>query len=118
MMSVLLVRVLQPLHLFWMDTRPEGLDQENRAAESEATEYLKAVAGRLESGGLDVQYRLLLGDPTPSLVEFARETPHDIIAMSSHGRTGVARWSLGSVAESLVRAIGDPVLIIPPHAHD
>ena len=113
MMSVLLVRVLEPLNLFWMDTRPEGLDQENRAAESEATEYLKAVAGRL-----DVQYRLLLGDPTPSLVEFARETPHDIIAMSSHGRTGVARWSLGSVAESLVRAIGDPVLIIPPHAHD
>ena len=40
--------------------------------------------------------------------------PDNLIAMSSHGRSGVKRWMLGSVAETVVRHSGDPVLITRP----
>jgi nucleotide-binding universal stress UspA family protein len=43
-----------------------------------------------------------------------RDTPDNLIAMSSHGRSGVGRWVLGSVAEKVVQHSRDPVLIIRP----
>jgi nucleotide-binding universal stress UspA family protein len=43
---------------------------------------------------------------------WARETPDNFIAMCTHGRSGVRRWVLGSVTETVVRHSGDPVLVI------
>ena len=57
--------------------------------------------------------RNMTGHPSASLIELSRETPHDLIALATHGRSGMTRWVLGSVAEALVRGTGDPVLIIP-----
>ena len=56
---------------------------------------------------------VLHGPPAQVIVEFGKKTPTDIIALTSHGRSGVGRWVLGSVTESLVRASGDPALVIP-----
>jgi nucleotide-binding universal stress UspA family protein len=41
-----------------------------------------------------------------------RKTPNNLIAMCTHGRSGVRRWMLGSVTETVVRHSGDPVLVI------
>lgn len=82
--------------------------------EDDATDYLKGIAERLEKKGLDVSWQLLRGAPAASIVELAHETSRDIIALTTHGRSGLTRWILGSVAEALIRASGDPVLVIPP----
>jgi nucleotide-binding universal stress UspA family protein len=82
--------------------------------EEEAAEYLKEVASMLEANGLSASYKLLRGATAKAITELAKETPQDIIALTTHGRSGLTRWVLGSVAEALVRASGDPVLVIPP----
>ncbi len=81
--------------------------------EAEATEYLEAVAERLKAKSLKVEWKLLKGHPAVVIVDLARETPHDIIALASHGRSGHTRWLMGSVADTLVRVSGDPVLVVP-----
>jgi nucleotide-binding universal stress UspA family protein len=82
--------------------------------EAEATAYIERLAGNIRVRGLEVRAEVLKGSPAETLVEYARRTPQDIVAMTSHGRSGLARWWLGSISEALVRSSGDPVLVIPP----
>ena len=93
------------------DARFVQVDDDVKAA---AATYLKKVAEDLEGKGLKVRTELASGNAPESLVDIARRTPEDIIVMTSHGRSGLARWMEGSVAESLIRSSGDPVLIVPP----
>jgi len=82
--------------------------------EADAAEYLKRAANRARQKDLDVQWRLLRGKPAREIVNLARDIPQCMIALSTHGRSGLTRWVLGSVAEAVVRVSGHPVLIIPP----
>ena len=76
-------------------------------------DYLSVTAERLRGEGLQVTWRLLTGPAAIGINELAREVPQDMIVMATHGRSGVARWVLGSVTEAIVRSSGDPVLIVP-----
>jgi nucleotide-binding universal stress UspA family protein/predicted transcriptional regulator len=57
-----------------------------------------------------------IGQPGPSIVAAAREHAVDVIVMASHGRTGAARWWLGSVADEVVRQAGRPVYLVSARA--
>lgn len=78
-----------------------------------AAEYLDAVAERLKRQGVRARIKVLQGSAPQALLTFAQETPNDLIVMTTHGRSGLSRWLMGSVGEAMVRASGDPVLIIP-----
>jgi len=93
---------------------PAGFPDMNEELRQEAKEYLDEVAGDLRLRGLSVSIKLLDGPPAGAIIDYARQEPNDLIALTTHGRTGLSRWILGSVAEALVRASGDPVLVIPP----
>ena len=93
---------------------PVGFPDMNEELRQEAREYLDEVAGDLRSRGIRVSTKLLDGPPAGAIIDYARQAPIDLIALTTHGRTGLSRWILGSVAEALVRASGDPVLVIPP----
>ena len=78
-----------------------------------AREYLKNVAERLAEEGLQVRTERLQGDPAEEIVRYAEEHPRiTLIAMSTHGRSGLDRWVFGSVAEKVVQASPVPLLII------
>ena len=81
----------------------------------EAVEYLERKAADLKKLGVAkvrcVSQEGFAGDEIIALGQKAADT---LIAMSSHGRSGVKRWVLGSVAEAVVRHSGDPVLITRP----
>ena len=79
----------------------------------EAEEYLDQVAGRLKAKGLEVETKVLEGYPAAAIAELAKETANGMVVMTSHGRSGLTRWILGSVTESVVRYSGEPVLIVP-----
>lgn len=82
-------------------------------AEAAATTYLNQLAERLRGDGVkDVETRLELGSPGIVIVDMAQETPDNLVAMTTHGRSGVARWALGSVADRVVRYSGDPILLV------
>jgi nucleotide-binding universal stress UspA family protein len=80
--------------------------------EIDAKRYLSEIERRLSKKGLRVRTRVTLGSPAEEILAAARSTGADLIAMATHGRSGVARVLLGSVAESVLRAAPLPVLLI------
>lgn len=79
----------------------------------EAVEYLEKKAADLKRLGVaKVQCITKEGLAADEIISLGRKTPDNLIAMSSHGRSGVRRWVLGSVTELVVRHSGDPVLVI------
>jgi nucleotide-binding universal stress UspA family protein len=80
--------------------------------EIDAKRYLSEIERRLSKKGLRVRTRVTLGSPAEEILAAARSTSADLIAMATHGRSGVARVLLGSVAESVLRAAPLPVLLI------
>lgn len=74
---------------------------------------LEAVRREVEAtGSRDVTARLVHGRPAPAILELAEREPFDLIIMGTHGRTGVERIVLGSVAEEVMRRAPCPVLTI------
>ena len=79
----------------------------------EAVEYLEKKTAALKNQGLaKVSYVTKEGIGADEIIALGRATPDNLIAMCSHGRSGVRRWVLGSVTETVVRHCGDPVLVI------
>jgi nucleotide-binding universal stress UspA family protein len=90
----------------------EILDEEHAAA----SEYLANVAGRLRGAGLTVQTDEQPGSVADEIVQRAHDLHADLIAMTTHGRTGLGRLVFGSVAESVLTHATVPMLLI--HAAD
>ena len=81
--------------------------------EEEASAYVANVRGRLSRQGVaTVETRILQGNAAESIVDYAHTRPHSLVAMTTHGRSGVGRMILGSVAERVVRQSGGPVLLV------
>jgi nucleotide-binding universal stress UspA family protein len=80
------------------------------------TEFEKQLAGAkdaaLSAGATRVETKLLQGAPFEEIVDLAREGNFDLIVMGTHGRTGLKRAAIGSVAERVVRKAPCPVLVV------
>jgi nucleotide-binding universal stress UspA family protein len=81
--------------------------------DSLARGYLDRVAASLAAGER-VRPIVREGEPAAVIVRAAQETDAQLIAMSTHGRTGLGRLLLGSVADQVLRSSGRPVLLIRP----
>jgi nucleotide-binding universal stress UspA family protein len=82
------------------------------AERADAEAYLKAVAEQLRAEGLRAGAKVLHGSAASAVLEAARGEKASLIALSTHGRSGIGRWMLGSVAEKIVRASEVPVLLL------
>lgn len=82
------------------------------AMTSEAQATLDAAAAPLRERGIQTETVVLKGNPADSILAYAHENQIDMIVMSTHGRTGLARLVFGSVAESVLRNASCPVLLI------
>ncbi|HSE93180.1 MAG TPA: universal stress protein [Methylomirabilota bacterium] len=79
----------------------------------EAETYLDDVARRArEEGARNVTVALWQGSPSQAIVTAADQYQVDLIVMTTHGRTGLQRDCFGSVAESVLRGTGRPVLVV------
>ncbi len=89
-------------------------DADERAFQ-EAGGYLNEVAQRLRAQGLAVQTRVICHEqPSAAILEEARAGRADLIAMATHGRRGIPRLFLGSVADKVLRGTSLPVLVQRP----
>lgn len=93
---------------------PSGLTDERDVALREVTEYLKHIQTRLALEGLKVATIIAEGDPAQTIIRTAQTEQVDLIAMSTHGYTGLPRVIFGSVAETVLRGAGIPVLLFRP----
>ena len=81
----------------------------------EAEDYLAGVRARvLEGGAPVVETSVWYGPPAEAIAEAAKYREADLIVMSTHGRSGLGRLVLGSVAENVLRATPTPILLIRP----
>jgi nucleotide-binding universal stress UspA family protein len=108
----------------WAFAIPDGLtsaehyDQLLSAEDRTTQHYLSDVAERLQREGLVARTRLVRGDPGTKLVDLEGELRVGMVVMATHGRTGVARFALGSVADRVARTGHVPVLLVRPFGED
>ena len=81
------------------------LNEDARQIESEAI-------AKYADSGVTIETKVLEGYPSSALLDVAKNTSADLIVMGSHGRTGLKRLWLGSVAESVVQEATIPILIV------
>ncbi len=85
--------------------------------EGDATAFMDAQVAALTADGYEATGVVLRGYAAAAITSVTKEG--DLVAMASHGRTGVRRWFLGSVAEEVLRQATVPVLLIRhPHEDD
>jgi nucleotide-binding universal stress UspA family protein len=82
----------------------------------EGSRMLDDLAERLRADGLEVQTEALIGYPSAQVAESAAEKHADLIVMATHGRGGLARLGLGSVATGTVQRSTVPVVLLKPIA--
>ncbi len=117
-MKMVLLHVLPTNEFVYSDGNVGGQDvvanREELAAM--ARMYLTGIARRLEDEGLEVRMNVEVGRPSTVITAVARGTEPSMIVMASHGRSGMSRLLMGSVAEAVVRESGEPVLMVRSQA--
>jgi nucleotide-binding universal stress UspA family protein len=98
---------------------PDGLpvydERWDGAMRAQSEEYLRSQAQAcMEKAGISPVTELLDGSVTQALCAYAAEVGTDLIIMTTHGRGGISRAWVGSVADSLVRRAAVPILLIRP----
>lgn len=109
-MEVVLIRVVPTVPVS-ADDPPHALESAERMR-TEADEYLQTLAATPVFEGLRVQTIVRTGDAPREIIAAAQEVQADLIAMTTHGRTGLRRLLFGSVAEAVLRAAPVPVFVV------
>ena len=124
--EVTLIQVVASLSKLVAETMPASLEPTGAAAAigveaaSEALKaeregarsYLEGVVGRLKAQKIKVRAEIVEGVAGDTIVEYAHGHGMDLIAMSTHGRSGLRRLVYGSVADRVLRQAGTPILLI------
>ncbi len=111
-MDIVLLRVLVPIPPSVIEGSPyvKIEDPEKRRLEAEA--YLMPIAVDLRAKGVRVTTMVRRGEPTAEILAGARAADADLIAMTTHGRSGLGRLLFGSVAEAVLRQADIPVFLM------
>jgi nucleotide-binding universal stress UspA family protein len=104
--TLILLHAVTPAESFAMSAS-EFVGRQRRRART----YLDRLSSRLEDGRIGVRPRVVTGEASTAIVSTARGEDADLIALSSHGRSGVREWAFGSVAERVLRTASRPVLV-------
>jgi nucleotide-binding universal stress UspA family protein len=112
--EVILLRITEPIPSAYWETGEDLVRQGEQMATQNAKDYLARVADRLKADGINAEPVVLYGKAADAILDYAKDRAVDLIIMSTHGRSGVSRWVLGSVADRIVRHSTAPVLTVPP----
>ena len=85
-----------------------------REIERDAKNYIESKCSELEAAGMRVSFLIREGPVADTILAVAEAMQVEIIAMSTHGRSGIRRWLLGSVTERVVHHSSIPVMVIRP----
>ena len=90
----------------------EAIDEAQEELRNQGRERLQAIANGLGEQGIRTVWTVTEGDPGHEIAAYGAKNQIDLIAMASHGRTGLVRALIGSVTDSVLRHAGRPVLVI------
>lgn len=105
----ILLRVVEP------HSSPDDGESGRPSEKAQAEVYLERIAGRLRGQGLEVQTQVVVArDAAEAIRKEAEAQPNSLVALATHGRGGLKRLLLGSVADKLIRGATSPVLVYRP----
>jgi len=116
--ELILLRVLSPVMVTMASGEGQlpdsyATEKEREAQEKDALDYLNTVSVTLRNKGAVVTVRVAMGDTPAEIIKVAEEADVDLIAMSTHGRSGLSRWAFGSVTEKVLRSEGRiPICVV------
>jgi len=118
--EVILLQVIEPVSTFHFEISPETFDwtkyEKDHLAQAErkAKEYLGRNERDLRSDGVKVSSALAQGKAADSILKYADDNSVSVIALATHGFSGVAKWVYGSVASKIIMSSSKPVLLVRP----
>lgn len=89
------------MHQFYIQKMSENIKQD-----------IEKKWGKQLAREIIVDSKILVGNPADEIIDYADEAKVDLIMMSTHGRTGIGRWAIGSVAYKVVKAASLPVYLV------
>ena len=109
--DIVLLRVIAPVPPVVVEATPY-LEVNLSKLQEEVDAYLSGLAAEVRAKGLRVTRLSRRGEPVAEILAAARDVEADLIAMTTHGRTGPARLLFGSVAEGVLRHADMPVFLM------
>jgi nucleotide-binding universal stress UspA family protein len=112
--KVVLVRVIEPIpYVMGPEGTPVVLhEQELKQRRRDAEAYLAAREGALREKGIEAKSSILQGPVVAAIIEAAEREDADLIAMASHGRSGLSQCFYGSVAAGVLNRVDRPLLVV------
>jgi nucleotide-binding universal stress UspA family protein len=96
----------------------EYMNDEKKRAKDICHTYLSGVAEKLREERFTVHVKVLDGNPAEALIEYDNKSNFDLIVMSTHGRTGISKWAMGSIADKVVKGANSPVFLLRSKSRD
>jgi nucleotide-binding universal stress UspA family protein len=87
-------------------------DAELALIKASSQKYLEGIAARLKEKGLKVRVLIVEGHEAEEIIKASQTVNADLIAMSSHGRSGLGRWAMGSITDKVLHESVIPVLTV------
>lgn len=87
-------------------------EQEVEQIKKRSADYLDQVGESLRTSGATVRVRVSVGRAAEEIIKTADAIKVDLIAMSTHGRSGISRWAFGSVTDRVLRSGDRPILMV------
>ncbi len=114
--EVVLLHVMAPTYFVYsipgetveMSFKPEDIERFREKAEH----YLETVVSAFQKRGVNARVEVTLGAAAEEIIRLADEISADVVAMSTHGRSGIGRWAFGSIADKVLHAANTPVLLV------
>lgn len=97
----------------FLSLEEEVHDIEDKVAES-IKHYYSSLENRIQEQQTGIDYEVVIrkGETASTICDFANENSIDLIAMSTHGRSGISRWALGSVTDKVLHCSPKPILLV------
>lgn len=111
-MTVRLLAVVEPIQPTMVENAGSVMAQDLEARTRYAEDYLAPIAAELRARGVDADWEVRHGRPASTILDAAQSFGADLIAMSTHGRSGLGRLLFGSVAEHVLRHADVPVFLM------
>jgi len=92
--------------------RPRSAEQLRDLLRQRAADYLGARAAELREAGIDVDVVVRDGSPAEHIIAVAEHDHISLIAMATHGYSGLRRWTLGNVADKVLHAATTPIFLV------
>ena len=114
-LEVVFLRVAEPFRLpngYNARLSQETIDRIDADDKAAAQSYLDNLVKRTRYDGVSVKPEVITGTPAESIADYATKNSIELIVIATHGRSGVSRWALGSVADRILHSACIPVLMV------